>query len=164
MARISVFGIGYVGVVSAACLARDGHAVIAADIDPIRVETLARGRSPIVENDLDDLIETGVQSGRLSATTDAETAIQNSDVSFICVGTPSDPDGSVGLKYVTSVCATIGKAIAEKPGFHSIIVRSTIVPRTMEQVCIPTLEAASGLKARRDFGVGLRFQRVGATL
>lgn len=154
MANISVFGIGYVGVVSAACLARDGHTVIAVDIEPDRVAVINSGMSPIVENGLDVLIEDAVLQGRLSATLDAEDAIARTEASFVCVGTPSNPDGSVGLAHVKSVCEIIGRAIAKKQAFHSVIIRSTIVPGTMEQVCIPALEAASGLKAGVDFGVG----------
>ncbi len=154
MANISVFGIGYVGVVSAACLARDGHRVIAVDIEPNRVDVINSGRSPIVENGLDALIVDGVADGLLSATLNAEGAIAQTDASFVCVGTPSNPDGSVGLSYVIGACEIIGRAIARKQAFHSVIIRSTIVPGTMETVCIPTLEAASGLKAGVDFGVG----------
>ena len=154
MANISVFGIGYVGVVSAACLARDGHKVIAVDIEPGRVDVINSGRSPIVENGLDELIADCVANGRLSATLDAETAIANTDASFVCVGTPSNSDGSVGLAYVISACEIIGQALAKKQAYHSVIIRSTIVPGTMEQVCIPALEAASGLRAGVDFGVG----------
>lgn len=154
MSNVSVFGIGYVGVVSAACLARDGHNVIAVDISPERVKAINAGRSPIVENGLGALIETGVLRGRLSATLDAEDAISCTDASFVCVGTPSNPDGSVGLAHITDVCGIIGNAIATKKKFHSVIIRSTIVPGTMETVCIPALEAASGLKAGVDFGVG----------
>lgn len=154
MAAISVFGIGYVGVVSAACLARDGHAVIAVDVDQNRVDVINNGQSPIVENGLDDLIANAVAAGTLTATLDAVAAVRDTDASFVCVGTPSAPDGSVGLDYVKGVCAIIGKALAQKTGFHSVIIRSTIVPGTMETVCIPALEAASGLKAGVDFGVG----------
>jgi GDP-mannose 6-dehydrogenase len=154
MAKISVFGIGYVGVVSAACLARDGHTVIAVDIDQTRVNVINSGRSPIVENGLDQLIDDGVAAGLLTATLDAVAAIRNTDASFVCVGTPSNTDGSVGLSYVTGVCEIIGRAIAQKHAYHSVIIRSTIVPGTMESVCIPALEAASGLKAGVDFGVG----------
>ncbi|MDP3340495.1 nucleotide sugar dehydrogenase [Frigidibacter sp.] len=154
MANISVFGIGYVGVVSAACLARDGHAVMAVDIDQNRVDVINSGRSPIVENGLDDLISDAVETGHLIATLDAEAAILNTDASFVCVGTPSNADGSVGLSYVKGACEIIGRAIAKKSAFHSVIIRSTIVPGTMESVCIPALEAASGLKAGVDFGVG----------
>lgn len=154
MARISVFGIGYVGVVSAACLARDGHEVIAVDVDPARVDVINAGRSPIVEHGLDPLIADAVVQGRLTATLDAETAVAQTDASFVCVGTPSNSDGSVGLAHVVGACQIIGRALARKGAFHSVIIRSTIVPGTMETVCIPALETASGLKAGVDFGVG----------
>jgi GDP-mannose 6-dehydrogenase len=154
MARLAVFGIGYVGVVSAACLAKDGHQVIAVDIDPAKVAAINAGRSPIVEQGLPDLIAEGVAAGRLTATTDIAAAIHASDASFVCVGTPSADDGSIGLVYVKGVCDAIGRALASHPGFHSVIMRSTIVPGTMHGVCIPILEAASGLTAGRDFGVG----------
>ena len=154
MANISVFGIGYVGVVSAACLARDGHTVIAVDIEPTRVDVINSGKSPIVENSLNTVIEMAVAKGRLSATLDADNAIAKTEASLICVGTPSNANGSVGLAHVIGVCEIIGHAIAKKQSFHSVIIRSTIVPGTMETVCIPTLEAASGLKAGVDFGVG----------
>ncbi|MHA6345147.1 nucleotide sugar dehydrogenase [Roseivivax sp. CAU 1761] len=154
MARISVFGIGYVGVVSAACLARDGHEVIAVDVDQAKVDGLNEGRPPIVEKGLDALLAEVVGSGRLRATTDGKAAVAETDVSFCCVGTPSAPDGSVGLKFVVSVCEDIGRAIAAKDAHHTVIMRSTIVPGTMEEVCIPTLESASGKRAGADFGVG----------
>ena len=154
MARLAVFGIGYVGVVSAACLARDGHHVIAVDLDPAKVAAINAGRSPIVEEGLPALISAGVGAGRLTATTDAAAAVRASEASFVCVGTPSAPDHSVGLDYVRGVCDEIGRALSGHPGFHSVIMRSTIVPGTMERVCIPILEAASGLSAGKDFGVG----------
>ncbi|WP_309667644.1 nucleotide sugar dehydrogenase [Tabrizicola sp.] len=154
MATLAVFGIGYVGVVSAACLAKDGHTVIAVDIDPAKVAAINAGRSPIVENGLPDLIAAGVSEGRLTATTDIRAAIHATDASFVCVGTPSAEDGSIGLVYVKAVCQAIGEALATHPGFHSVIMRSTIVPGTMDKVCIPILEAASGLTAGKDFGVG----------
>ncbi len=154
MAGISVFGIGYVGVVSAACLARDGHSVTAVDVVQDRVDVINAGRSPIVENGLDELISDAVAAGSLTATLDAVSAVMNTDASFVCVGTPSNDDGSVGLDYVRGVCEIIGQALAKKGDFHSVIIRSTIVPGTMETVCIPALEAASGLKAGVDFGVG----------
>lgn len=154
MAHISVFGIGYVGVVSAACLARDGHKVLAVDIVPERVDIINSGQSPIVENGLVPLIADAVRDGLLTATLDAEAAIMATDASFVCVGTPSNADGSVGLHHVTSVCEIIGRAMAKKQGYHSVIIRSTIVPGTMEAICIPALEAASGMRAGVDFGVG----------
>ena len=154
MARISVFGIGYVGVVSAACLARDGHRVVAVDIVPDRVAMINAGHSPIVENGLEDLIASAVASGALTARLEADDAVRETDASYVCVGTPSNRDGSVGLAYVSEVCGIIGRAIAAKSSFHSVIIRSTIVPGTMEEVCVPMLEAASGKKAGVDFGVG----------
>ncbi|WP_103259090.1 nucleotide sugar dehydrogenase [Tabrizicola aquatica] len=154
MTRLAVFGIGYVGVVSAACLARDGHQVIAVDVDPGKVAAINAGRSPIVERDLPELIAEMVVAGRLTATTDVTAAVQGSEASFVCVGTPSAADHSIGLDYVKAVCAQIGRALADHPGFHSVIMRSTIVPGTMEKVCIPILEQASGKVAGRDFGVG----------
>lgn len=154
MAKISVFGIGYVGVVSAACLADDGHEVIAVDVDPAKVSAVNAGISPIVEQGLDEILARAVKSGRLRATTDGQQAVLDTDASFICVGTPSDDTGAVGLKYVRAVCGDIGVALAQKPSFHSVIIRSTIVPGTMDEVCIPVLEEASDKIAGQDFGVG----------
>ncbi|MDF2983505.1 MAG: nucleotide sugar dehydrogenase, partial [Devosia sp.] len=125
MAKISVFGIGYVGVVSAACLADDGHEVVAVDLDPAKVSAVNAGLSPIVENGLDEIIARAVASGRLRATTDGQQAVLDTDASFVCVGTPSDETGAVGLKYVKGVCADIGQAIKHKQSFHSVIIRST---------------------------------------
>jgi GDP-mannose 6-dehydrogenase len=154
VAKISVFGIGYVGVVSAACLADDGHEVIAVDLDPAKVSAVNSGLSPIVENGLDEIIARAVASGRLRATTDGQQAVLDTDASFVCVGTPSDETGAVGLKYVKGVCADIGQAIRHKQSFHSVIIRSTIVPGTMDETCIPVLEEASNMIAGQDFGVG----------
>jgi GDP-mannose 6-dehydrogenase len=154
MAKISVFGIGYVGVVAAACLARDGHSVIAVDVDPGKIKSINAGLSPIVENGLDELIADAVKQGRLEATSDVQYAIDNTDASFVAVGTPSAPDGSVGLVYVTDVCKNIGKALKNKDTWHSVVIRSTIVPGSCETACIPTLEEESGKKAGVDFGMG----------
>jgi len=152
--RISVFGIGYVGVVSAACLAKDGHEVIAVDVDPGKIDAINSGNSPIVEDGIDDLVRQVVAAGKLTATSDTQFAVDNSDASFICVGTPSAPDGSVGLSYVVDVCRTIGTAMASKEAYHSVIVRSTIVPGSTEHSCIPVLEETSGKKAGEGFGLG----------
>ena len=154
MARIAVFGIGYVGVVSAACLARDGHQVIAVDVDPGKVAAINAGQSPIVEKDLPELIAEVVAKGLLTATLDAEAAIAATEASFVCVGTPSAPDGSIGLTYVSGVCEIIGRAPTKSETFHSVVIRSTIVPGSMEATCLPLLEKASGLKAGVDFGLG----------
>lgn len=152
--KISVFGIGYVGVVSAACLAKDGHEVIAVDVEPGKIDAINAGRSPIVEEGIDELVRDVVAAGKLTATSDTQFAIENTDASFICVGTPSAPDGSVGLSYVVDVCRNIGTAIATKQGYHSVIVRSTIVPGSTESACIPVLEETSGKKAGTGFGLG----------
>lgn len=152
--KISVFGIGYVGVVSAACLAKDGHDVIAVDVDPGKIEAINSGVSPIVEDGIDELVRDMVAAGKLRATLDTKYAIDSTDASFICVGTPSAPDGSVGLRYVEDVCRNIGTALADKPDYHSVVVRSTIVPGSTEKSCIPVLEEASGKKAGEGFGLG----------
>jgi GDP-mannose 6-dehydrogenase len=154
VAKISIFGIGYVGTVAAACLAKDGHTVVAVDVDKAKVDSINAGKTPIVEDGLDALIADGVAQGRLSATTDVSEAVARTDASFICVGTPSAEDGSVGLTYVISVCTALGGAIAKKSTFHSVVVRSTIVPGSMDETCIPAMEAASGMVAGKDFGVG----------
>lgn len=152
--KISVFGIGYVGVVSAACLARDGHDVIAVDVDPGKIASINAGRTPIVEEGIGELVAEVVAAGRLTATSDTYHAIHNTELSFICVGTPSAPDGSVGLKYVEEVCRNIGEALADKEEYHSVVVRSTCVPGSTETCCIPTIELASGKKAGQGFGLG----------
>jgi len=154
VAKISIFGIGYVGVVSAACLARDGHDVIAVDIDSDKIKAINNGKSPIVEHGIDELVAEVVAAGKLRATSDYEQAVLDTDVSFVCVGTPSADDGSVGLNYVTSVCDSIGTALGQKSEYHSVVVRSTIVPGSTEEACIPVLEQKSGKKAGVDFGVG----------
>jgi len=154
MAKISVFGIGYVGVVSAACLARDGHDVIAVDVDSGKIKAINAGQSPIVEEGIDELVAEVVKAGKLTATDDFEAAVRDTEVSFVCVGTPSAPDGSVGLSYVTSVCESIGKALADKDTYHSVVIRSTIVPGSTEDACIPVLEQTSGKTAGKEFGVG----------
>lgn len=152
--KISIFGIGYVGAVTAACLVKDGHRVIAVDNDPVKVKCLADGRSPIVEKDLDVYIAQGVKNGQLTATQDARDAVMNSDISLICVGTPSRTDGSLDLKYVEAVCAEIGGYLKDKKEFHTIVLRSTMVPGSARNVCRPVLEKASGKKAGVDFGFG----------
>ncbi|WP_347311231.1 UDP-glucose/GDP-mannose dehydrogenase family protein [Defluviimonas sp. SAOS-178_SWC] len=152
--KISVFGIGYVGVVSAACLAKDGHEVIAVDVDPGKVKSINDGLSPIVEEGIDDLVREVVAAGKLTATSGTDFAIKNTDASFICVGTPSAPDGSVGLTYVEAVCRNIGAALKDKAGYHSVVMRSTIVPGSTERCCIPALEEASGKTAGEGFGLG----------
>ncbi len=151
--RVSVFGLGYVGCVSAACLARDGHNVIGVDVNPWKVEQVASGRSPVIEAGLDDLMAMAVGSGRLQATTDSAAAVANSDISVVCVGTPSNGNGSLGLHYVERVSREIGTALAAKSGYHVVVVRSTVLPGTVEEKVIPILESHSHRRRGTDVGV-----------
>ena len=151
--RISVFGLGYVGCVTAACLARQGHQVLGVDIDKNKVDALNSGRSPIIEDEVQRLIEEAVVRKRLVAVTNAERVAEQSELSLICVGTPSSGDGSVDLTHIVNVCQHIGLATCRKNGFHVIAVRSTVVPGTTAKILIPTLEKHSDKKAGVDFGV-----------
>jgi GDP-mannose 6-dehydrogenase len=142
--RISVFGIGYVGVVSCGCLAELGHEVVGVDIAAEKLAMLAAGRSPIVEDEIDGLIAKAVSGGRLTVTQDVADAVMGTDVSFISVGTPSAADGSVALGAVDAVAAAIGRAIRDKPDSHSVVMRSTVPPGTAQERIIPILERESG--------------------
>ncbi|MGA9119725.1 MAG: nucleotide sugar dehydrogenase [Bacteroidota bacterium] len=151
--NISVFGLGYVGAVSCGCLAKQGHTVIGVDVAQIKVDLINAGHSPVVEPEIDDLMQEGVASGKIRAVTDAYTALRESDVSFISVGTPSQANGSIELRYVRQVCVEIGQALKKKDGYHLIVARSTMLPGSMRGLVIPTLEEYSGRKAGKDFGV-----------
>jgi GDP-mannose 6-dehydrogenase len=151
--KISIFGLGYVGAVSAGCLARDGHQVVGLDPNQTKVDLINKGITPIIEKDIGEMIASTVKSGNLRATTDVREAVMNSDISLICVGTPSLLNGNLDLSYVRRVCEEIGSALKEKDGFHVVVGRSTILPGSMRNMVIPTLEAASGKKAGVDFGV-----------
>lgn len=153
MEKISIFGLGYVGTVMAACLARAGHLVTGVDTNRTKVEIFNQGRSPIIEKDLDPLIAAGVREGRLRATADGRASILDSDISFICVGTPSNPNGSLDLKFIERVTFEIAEVLKDKTGPHIIAIRSTVLPGTTEMTVIPILERVSGKKAGRDFGV-----------
>lgn len=147
---VSVLGLGYVGCVSAACLAQVGHRVIGVDINPTKVDLVNEGRSPIVEGGLEELLTENVRHGRLSATTDVVRAIQQTELSLVCVGTPSNGNGSLDLKYVRSVARQIGLALANKPSKHTVVIRSTMLPGSTHNEILPVLEAASG----KPFGEG----------
>ena len=151
--RISIFGLGYVGCVTSACLSHDGNTVIGVDINPIKVSLLASGHSPIVEPGLDELVANGVQSGKLNVSSDSFVAVRNSEVSLICVGTPSNDNGSLKTEYVENVCREIGSALAQKGSYHVVVIRSTVLPGTVEERLIPILEQFSGLRAGSDFGI-----------
>ncbi len=152
--KISVFGLGYVGTVASACMAESGHDVIAIDTDFIKVKCIQDSRAPIIEPGLTEIIEKNVKNGRLKAVSDCKTAVMNSDISLICVGTPSNEDGSLKLDYVESACRDIGEALKDKDGYHIVVLRSTVVPGTAKNVAIPAIEKASGKKAGVDFGFG----------
>jgi GDP-mannose 6-dehydrogenase len=150
---ISVFGLGYVGTVTAACLAHMGHNVIGVDLSSTKVEALQAGRSPIVEPRLGDLIAESHRGGRLRATAESEYAVLNSDVSFLCVGTPSLRNGKLDLGHIEPVCREIGTVLAKKNAFHLVVLRSTVLPGTAETIVVPTLEKFSRKKLGQDFGV-----------
>jgi len=150
--KISIMGLGYVGAVSAGCLAEEGHEVIGVDPQQAKVDLINAGRTPIIERDIGEMIERNVAEGRLRATTDVYEAVRFTDLSLICVGTPSLGNGHIDLAYVKRVCRQIGEALKEHPG-HTVVVRSTMLPGTMRNVVIPELEGASGLKAGQDFGL-----------
>jgi nucleotide sugar dehydrogenase len=164
--RISLFGVGYVGSVSAACLVRDGHEVIAVDINPEKIDALNRGRAPIVEPGLDALIEAGVGGGRLRGSMNAAEAVRSSEISIVCVGTPSAPDGSLDLSAVKRVATVIGGALAHKSGFHVVAVRSTLAIGTMMRLIAPLMERVSGRTAGTDFGLAYypEFLREGSAI
>lgn len=164
--KLSIFGLGYVGCVSAACFAKEGHTVIGVDVNPNKVEIINHGKSPIVESGIGDLISDVVKSNHLSATTDSAEAVHSSEISLVCVGTPSNPNGSLDLRYVTRVCEEIGEALKSKGDRHVIVIRSTMLPGTIENTVIPTLEEHSGKRAGKDFGVCINpeFLREGTSL
>ena len=151
--KISVFGLGYVGTVAAACLARDGHDVIGIDPNKTKVDLINSGKSPIIEADIDDLIAAAVEAGRLVATGDAGEGIRESELSLVCVGTPSKANGSLDTQYVRRVCEQIGKQLGGLGRRHTVVIRSTLLPGSMREVVLPALEASSGLRAGSDFGL-----------
>jgi GDP-mannose 6-dehydrogenase len=150
--KISVMGLGYVGAVASACLAKDGHEVIGVDPQQTKVDLVNAGSTPIIEKDIGEIIAEQVAAGRLVATTDVKSAVAATDVSLVCVGTPSLGNGHIDLKYVRRVCEQIGEGLREHRG-HTVVLRSTLLPGSMRGVVIPTLESVSGLKAGRDFGL-----------
>lgn len=151
--KISVLGLGYVGCVSAACLAELGHNVIGLDVDERKLKPIREGRSPIVEPRLSELVERGVAEGRLTVTGDYEAAVMNTEISLVCVGTPSMENGSPNLEYTKRVCHQMADVIARKDAFHTIVFRSTIPPGTVEDVLLPIIESGSGKVEGEGFGV-----------
>ena len=151
--KVSVFGLGYVGTVSAACLASDGHEVIGVDRDRTKVDLINAGQPPIIEADIGEIIASGVKAGKLRAVGEPVQAIQQSDISFVCVGTPSQNNGNLDLTFIRRVCEEIGAALRTKATLHIVVIRSTILPGTMRRIVIPLLEQHSGKQAGIGFGV-----------
>jgi GDP-mannose 6-dehydrogenase len=163
---ISVFGLGYVGTVTAACFAHLGHNVIGVDLSRGKVEAMAAGRSPIVEPRVEGLISDAHAANRLHATSSSESAVINSDISFLCVGTPSLRNGKLDLGHIEPVCRDIGQVLKTKNAFHLVVLRSTVLPGTAETIVVPTLEKTSGKKLGKDFGVCVNpeFMREGSAV
>ena len=164
--RISIFGLGYVGAVSLACLARDGHQVIGCDIDPVKLNLIRARKSPILEEGIQELMRDVVDSGRVKVTDDAVQALNDSEVSFICVGTPSAANGSQDLTAILRLAEQLGAALKNKREFHTIVIRSTVQPGTLEEKIEPILERASGRKSGVDFGLAFQpeFLREGSSI
>ena len=164
--RISVFGLGYVGCVSSACFSDSGHEVIGVDTNVVKVHIINDGRSPVVEPGVEDLIGRAVKDKRLRATTDATEAVHNTDLSLVCVGTPGQANGSLNLSHVKGACKQIGTALEGTRRFHVIAIRSTMLPGTIEDTVVPTLEVYSGKKNGRDFAVAINpeFLREGTAI
>lgn len=163
---ISIFGMGYVGSVSAACFASMGHHVIGVDVSPSKVEMMASGRSPIIEAKMNELIAEAHAAGRLRATTDSIDAVLTSDVSFVCVGTPSLRQGKLDLRHIETVAREIGAALKQKKSPHAFVLRSTVLPGTTENLVRPILEECSGKRAGSDFIVAYNpeFMREGSAV
>lgn len=153
--QIAVFGLGYVGTVAAACLARDGHEVIGVDPNRTKVDLINDGRSPIIEANVEELVSQAVSEGRLRSMEDADEAVRLAELSLVCVGTPSRSNGSLDTSFVERVCSEIGAGLRAGTGGsrHTVAIRSTLLPGTMRTVVVPALEEASGLRAGKGFGL-----------
>jgi GDP-mannose 6-dehydrogenase len=164
--KISIFGLGYVGAVSMACLARDRHELLGVDVDPVKLELIRSGKSPIIEEGIQQLMQEVVASGRVRVTHDAQQAINETDLSFVCVGTPSSPNGSQDLGAILRLADQLGEALKHKQGFHTIVVRSTVQPGTVDELLKPRVEAASGRQAGKDFALCFQpeFLREGSSI
>ena len=150
---ISVFGLGYVGAVSLGCLARDGHEVYGVDIDPAKLDLVRDGRSPIIEEGMQDLMRAVVNGGGVTVTDSLREAILATDVSFVCVGTPPRPNGNQDLTALLRLAEELGSVLSEKATRHLIVIRSTVKPGTVDDLIKPLIEATSGLKAGVDFSI-----------
>ncbi len=164
--KVSVFGLGYVGSVSAACLAACGHEVVGVDVNPTKVDLMARGQAPVVEERIGELTAEVVGTGALRATTDVAEAIATTEISLVCVGTPSAANGSLSTAYLERVAEQIGSVLAGIDRWHTVVFRSTMLPGTCTELLIPILEKASGKTAGVDFGVAVNpeFLREGTSV
>ena len=164
--RISVFGLGYVGTVCAACLADRGHTVIGIDKSATKVDLVRSGRSPVVEREIDELVKRGVESGHLTAIADVMEAVKGTDLSLVCVGTPSRRNGALGLAAVEAVSTEIGQAIRSKQTRHEVVIRSTVLPGTTRDTILPRLIQASGKDPNNGFGLSFNpeFMREGSSV
>jgi len=153
MMKISIIGAGYVGLVTGACFAKLGNDVIILDIDKEKLEKVRKGISPIYEEGLDELLKN--YRHKIEVTQDYDYAIQGSEVTFICVGTPSKEDGSIDLSYVKDAARSIGNALRRKKEWHLVVVKSTVLPGTTTDVVLPIIERFSGKKAGKDFGIAM---------
>lgn len=164
--RISIFGLGYVGAVSLACLARDGHTVIGVDIDPAKLDLIRAGKTPVVEEGMVDLMASVSAGGRVHVTDDVGYALENSELSFICVGTPSAPNGSQDQTAILRLSNAIGTALSKKSGSHILVYRSTVVPGTIEGEVTSVLESTSKKSVARDLPICFQpeFLREGSSI
>jgi GDP-mannose 6-dehydrogenase len=164
--KISVFGLGYVGTICAACLADRGHNVIGVDKFQTKVDLIRSGRPPIIERDIDDLIKRTIAAGRLVATMDVAEAVASTDLSIVCVGTPSQPNGALSLKAIETVSTDIGQAIRSKTTRHEVVIRSTVLPGTTRRLIVPRIAEASGMVPGSAFGVAFNpeFLREGSSV
>ena len=161
-----MFGLGYVGCVSAACLAARGHEVVGVDTNPLKLDLLRKGETPVLEPGLAEMVQETVADGRLTVTADGRSAVHATDLSLICVGTPSNGNGSLDVAALERVAGTIGEALGEIEHRHTVVVRSTVLPGTTEKRIRPLLEASSGRVAGPDFGLAMNpeFLREGSSV
>jgi GDP-mannose 6-dehydrogenase len=164
--KIAVFGLGYVGTVSAACFAARGHDVVGVDVEPGKAAAISAGRSPIVEPGLDRLVADVVSTGRLRATTNAAEAVALTEISFVCVGTPSRENGSLNLDFVERVVTDIATGLRERTGYHVVVIRSTVLPGTVDERLMPILERTVGRKPGDGYGLAMNpeFLREGSSI
>jgi GDP-mannose 6-dehydrogenase len=164
--RISIFGLGYVGAVSLGCLARDGHRVIGVDIDATKLELIRSGRTPVIEAGMQELISGAVASGRVEVTSDPVSAVHATEISFLCVGTPPRANGSQDLSAMERLCTQLGQALREKDEYHVFVVRSTVMPGTVEGMIRKAIEEYSGKRMGEDFGLCFQpeFMREGSSI